>query len=128
MNAIAIFAVAVAFGSLGCAASPTPCPHAVPTSIEAERPLTVRAEAGCIWASPHAWSEPRRAWSMPARGPVEDLVLQPRPYLGGFVVTFRQGGVAWRGELSADRTERGPLRAMPEPLEGSEPDLATAGR
>src|SRR5690348_13444559 len=115
MNAILVAAV-VALGSLGCGASAAPCPHVVaPASIEAERSLTVRIEAGCVWASSHAWTEPRRAWSTPARGPVENLALQARPNDGGFVITFRQGGAEWRGELDAERTARGPLRAMPGP-------------
>jgi hypothetical protein len=112
MKAIVIVAALLMSASLGCAAAPAPCQHvAAPVSVEGERPLTVRAEAGTVWVSAYAWGEPRRTWEMPARGVVAELVV--RPIEEGHEVTFRQGGLLWRGELGRDRLAKGPLRPVP---------------
>ena len=122
-----IAAVGIALGSLGCGVSAAGPHVGAPVSMDGERPLTVRAEAGRIWASYHIWSEPSRAWLLPAHGSVEDLQVRARPNDSGFVVTFRQGGVAWRGELDADRTARGPLQALPpEPAQRHDGSLVAA--
>ena len=117
-------------GSLGCAGTAWRGSHvAAPVSLdEAGRPLTVRAEAGSLWTCAHVWTETRHAWDMPARGPVEDLMVWPLPGSGGYVVTFRQGGVAWRGELDAERTARGPLSAGATPFERAGAAQAMAPR
>jgi hypothetical protein len=101
----------LASGSLGCAGSVTPCHHAAqPVTAASGRPLAVRAEMGVLWASAGVWAEPHRIWTMPARGAVDDLVVGPMP--GGYFVTFRQGGVLWRGELDASRAGRGGLQPI----------------
>lgn len=102
-------AAVLSFGSFGCAAASTSSHAARPVSIDGESPLTVRAEAGSVWTSKRAWAEPKRVWAMPARGPVEGLAVQALPHGEGHVITFVQGGIAWRGELDADRAARGPL-------------------
>jgi hypothetical protein len=127
MKIVAIAAV-LAAAATGCDASMTRCAHvASPVSLEGERSLTVRTVAGSVWVSPHAWSEPRRAWSTPAKGAVEDLQIEALPAAGGFQVTFEQAGVRWSGELDATRAVRGPLRALPaEPPPA--PDASVAAR
>jgi hypothetical protein len=122
MKLLAAISVVLLSGSFGCAGAALRLPHVpAPVSIDSGRPLTIRAEAGFLWASPHAWSEPRRAWKMPARGPVEGLALAQVPGEGGYVVTFRQGGVVWRGELDADRAARGPLEVV-TPMRSASPE------
>lgn len=107
-----VVAAVLASSALGCDAASTRCAHvAAPVSIEGQRPLTVRAEAGVVWTSTHAWAEARRAWAMPAQGPVEDVALRTLPN-GGFAVFFRQGGTVWRGDLDSERQAVGPLRAL----------------
>jgi hypothetical protein len=121
-----VLAAAIVAATLGCDGTATRCSHvATPVSIEGERPLTVRAEAGCVWVSQHEWSEPRRTWPMPARGGVEDLRIEALP-AGGYRVTFQQGGLWWSGELDATRAARGPLQAAPpSPPPPAEAGLAT---
>jgi hypothetical protein len=103
-------------GSLGCAASDA-CSHVgQPVTFAAGRPLTLRVEGGVVWASANAVSDVSHAWTVPARGPVDDLTVSALPEGGGYVVSFRQGGVAWRGELDAHRAPRGPLQTTSEPL------------
>jgi hypothetical protein len=127
-NILAIAAI-LGSGSLGCAGAVPPCPHVpAPVSIEVERPLTVRAEAGSLWTSAHVWTEPRRTWSLPARGPVHGLAITPLPEIGGHAVTFRQGSVEWRGELDAARAARGPLQVVATPIERAKAGEATAHR
>jgi hypothetical protein len=41
------------------------------------------------------------------------------PEIGGHAVTFRQGGVEWRGELDAARAARGPLQVVATPIEAT---------
>lgn len=121
------FAVLSAFltlGPIGCAAAAaTQCPSVTtPAAASAAQPLVVRAEAGSIWASPRVWAEPRRVWDMPARGPVEHLAqgaVTNGSGAVGYVVTFRQGGMHWRGELDADRQTCGELRPLQAPVERS---------
>lgn len=96
-------AALAALGSVACAGTPL-----APSSPS---PARVRAEAGVVWASARSSSEPRRVWSMPARGPVEALALEDLPG-GSHAVRFRQGGVEWQGELDADLAARGPLRPV----------------
>lgn len=95
-------AAVLSFGSFGCAAASISSHTAHPVSIDGASPLTVRAEAGSVWTS-------KRVWAMPAHGPVEGLAVQALPHGEGHVITFVQGGIAWRGELDADRVARGPL-------------------
>jgi hypothetical protein len=107
MKALVIVAAVLVSSSLGCAAS-APCSRiAKPVSVEGERPLTVRTDAGCLWVSAHTWSETHRAWEKPARGPIEDLSIQAVE--GGHAITFAQGGLIWRGELDENHRARGPL-------------------
>lgn len=116
----------VASAMLGCDGSPTRCSHvATPVSVSGDRPLTVRAEAGSVWCGAHAWTETRATWAMPARGPVEELTIRSLPD-GGHAITFRQGGVFWRGEVDESRSARGPLRAMPEAVDLPAGSLLTA--
>lgn len=91
----------------GCAGRAAP-PATQPISLDGEPHVTVRVEAGVVWASARAWTDARQVWATPARGPVELLAVRPLPD-GGFEVSFRQGGDVWCGELAADRNARGPL-------------------
>jgi|HubBroStandDraft_6_1064221.scaffolds.fasta_scaffold496865_2 hypothetical protein len=109
-----VLAAAVVPCSLGCAGSPWS--HvAQPFSAAGEHPCAVRAEAGVLWASAGVWAKPRRVWEMPAGGAVEQLQVVPMPGDAGYVVTFRQGGVRWWGELDASRAGRGQLRQVLPP-------------
>jgi hypothetical protein len=111
-----VLAAVVVSGSIGCTA--TPCPHvAQPALASGEHPCAMRAEAGVLWASAGVWAEPRRVWEMPAQGAVEQLEVVPMPGGAGYVVTFRQGGVTWRGELDASRAGRDRLRQIVSPDE-----------
>ena len=112
MKRIVLMAAIVGAGSFGCASFNAPCSSPPPVSFEGERPLTVRAEGGTLWTSGHLWAEPRRTWAMPARGPVGEMAVQAAATGRGHVVTFKQGGVLWRGELDGDRAPRGPLQAL----------------
>jgi hypothetical protein len=98
----------VVLGSFGCAAPASSARGPRATVQTGDRPVTIHAEAGSVWASPQREAMPRRAWTMPASGPVVGLWLEPVAD-GGHVVRFTQGGVAWRGELDADLRARGPL-------------------
>ena len=118
----AVLSALLALGPIGCAgAAASQCPSVTtPAAASAARPLVVRAEAGSIWASPRVWAEPRRVWAMPARGPVEHLAqgaVTDGSGAIGYVVTFRQGGMHWRGELDADRHTCGELRPLTAPPE-----------
>jgi len=129
MKRIAAIIAVIAVGSLGCAA-PGTCTHIgqPQTFVTAARPLTLRVDAGTVWASANAVSYVNRAWPLPARGPVEDLSVSALPEHGGYIVSFRQGGVAWRGELDASRTPRGALQVMAEPPPDAAPSTAVAAR
>jgi hypothetical protein len=70
--------------------------------------VTVRATAGSIWTSASAVTEVHRAWSMPARGPVEGVEVKELP-AGGYTVSFVQGGMAWCGQLDSSRRATSPL-------------------
>lgn len=133
LPSLKLFAVAAslfAMGSTGCAGVPvTDLPHAAtPVVLECERPLVVRAEAGSIWAGYRVYSEPHRAWVLPARGPVEGLVLREIAHDGGYEVLFRQGGVSWVGKLDADQRIVGELQAVSAPDEKPADDSAVATR
>jgi hypothetical protein len=125
MKLMIIAATVFLSGSLGCAGTTL---RGTQVSLEAGRCLTVRAEAGSLWTSAHVWTETRRTWDMPARGPVKDLAISPLPGDGGYVVTFRQGGVAWRGELDGERAARSPLSAVTAPFESAGARDASAQR
>jgi hypothetical protein len=114
-------------GSLGCAAQVAPRAAEV-VALEGEPHLAVRVEAGTVWTSARPWTEPRRTWSAPARGPVEQLAVRALPEGGGFEVTFRQGGGLWRGELDAERGTRGPLQAVARPSGGAAATVANMQR
>jgi hypothetical protein len=107
----------VVLGSFGCAAPAASTRGPSATVPGSERPVTVHAEAGSVWAAPQREAMPRRAWAMPSTGAVLGLALEPIAE-GGHVVRFVQGGVAWRGELDADLRARGPLRPATFPREG----------
>jgi len=120
MKIIGLVAFVLALGSIGCDASPSRCAHvAAPVSLDGPRSLSVRAEAGSLWAGAGVWSGNHRAWTMPARGPVENMAIRALSN-GGYEVTFLQGGVAWSGDLDADRKARGPLRPLPGPMPADE--------
>jgi hypothetical protein len=107
MKALVIVAAVLVSSSLGCAAS-APCSHvAKPVSVEGERPLTVRTDAGTVWVGAHTWSEAHRAWEKPACGPIQDLSIEATAT--GHAITFAQGGLVWRGELDENHRARGPL-------------------
>jgi hypothetical protein len=109
-----LFAAAalLSYGSIGSAAAiPSEPRVAKPVAIEGERPLTVRTDAGSLWAGSHVWSETNRVWSKPAGGRIEDLAIRPIP--GGHEITFVQGGMTWRGEVDVDHRAKGPLQLVP---------------
>jgi hypothetical protein len=103
---VLIVAAVLVSSSLGCASAPC-SPVAKPVSVEGQRPLTVRTDAGNLWVGAHAWSETHRVWEKPACGPIEDLSIQAVE--GGHTITFVQDGLVWRGELDENHRARGPL-------------------
>jgi hypothetical protein len=120
-----IVAAALGSGAFGCVSTARPC---APVSIEGAQPLTIRAEAGEVWASAHAWTEPRHVWALPAHGDVGNLSTQALPDDVGWVVTFQQGGVAWRGELDASRAARTPLQIAPVRFDGGDSEVGAVRR
>jgi hypothetical protein len=113
----AAIASLLALASLGCDGATSRCAHvAAPISVAGPRPLTVRTDAGSLWTSAHAWAEPRATWALPAHGEVDEVAIRALPG-GGHAITFRQGGLLWQGEVDAERTARGPLRALATPME-----------
>jgi hypothetical protein len=123
-----VAAAAVIAGSLGCASQETRSHVDKPLTFATARPLTLRIEAGTVWASPNAVSPVNRAWRVPAHGPVEDLAVEALPENRGFLVSFRQGGAGWRGELDSSRSPRGPLQMMVDPSLAVAPGSAISAR
>jgi hypothetical protein len=108
--ALRALAVAIALaGAPACASAPIPSRAALPASHDGEARAAVRVEAGAVWAGARPFTAQARAWSVPGRGPVDALEVRPLAAGDGFVVTFRQDGRTWRGELDADRRARTPL-------------------
>jgi hypothetical protein len=104
---VAVAVVALS-GLVGCGASIDAAPKPQFASLEGPDAITVRAEGGTLWTAANSSCLPRRAWTMPAKGPVENLTVERLPE-GGHVVTFCQGGAAWRGQLDESRTMVGSL-------------------
>jgi hypothetical protein len=126
MRHIAAAIAVIAAGSLGCAA-PETCTHlGQPVTFAAAKPLTLRVDAGSVWASASSVSYVSRVWTLPASGPVDGLSVRALPACEGYLVSFRQGGVAWYGELDASRSPRGPLHVTAEP--GAVPGRVVAAR
>ncbi len=120
MKLIGLAFVVCTLGSFGCS-RPDSTPGAL-AATQGDAPVAVRAEAGSIWWGRHTWSEPRRAWTLPASGPVENLAVERGAPADGWVVSFRQGGVAWRGSIGAQ------LVATRELQEASDLGRTTAAR
>jgi len=119
---------------VACAEVPARSPAVA--SVDGAAHVTVRAEAGRIWWSHRAWTEPHALWTLPGRGPVENLVVtEAESSNGAFVVRFEQGGTPFVGRFAVDGTSTldtpaPSLRADRDGIGGValESDLARSGR
>jgi hypothetical protein len=119
---IALLAAAALAALSGCGSA---APRVTaPVSLDGDQHLAVRVAAGSVWTGARSWTEAHRAWTVPARGPVEQLTLRALPAASGFEVSFRQGGTTWRGELDADRSPRTPLEMVAAPAANGVGSLA----
>jgi hypothetical protein len=127
MKTLLAFVALMTACSLGCAV-PERTHVGQPMSFSTERPLTLRVDAGSMWAGAGPMLEVHRAWNMPARGPVEGVSVVALPQRDGYVVSFEQGGAMWRGELDADRRPRGSLQMVVTPADRAPDGSAVASR
>ncbi len=118
MKAWGIAAVLVAMMA-GCVREPD---HGqVVARVDGDRHVTIRAEAGKLWWSHWPWSEPHPLWQLPAAGNVENVAVTPNLSSDdGFIVTFEQGGVRWRGEIGDDRVVATDLSRLTESVKLNE--------
>ncbi|HEY1958532.1 MAG TPA: hypothetical protein VGH28_23100 [Polyangiaceae bacterium] len=82
--------------ALTCAACTHTTEHSASMAqVDGDQHIVVRAEAGHLWWSHRAWSEPHELWALPAQGEVQNLAVGR---VGdGFIVTFDQDGTTWSG-------------------------------
>jgi hypothetical protein len=98
-----ITAIVLTLGSAACVHETDNQPNIV--RLDGDRHITVRAEAGRLWWSYYPWTEPHELCTLPARGQVDDLRVTPALSTDdGFVVTFRQGGTTWRGDIGTEHS------------------------
>ena len=90
-----MFACAIALAGTACTHAPDRSPAVA--QVEGDQHVVVRAEAGRIWWSHRAWTEPHELWVLPAEGRVENLNVERD--VDGFVVSFEQNGTAWSGRF-----------------------------
>ena len=97
------FAGAVALAAAACTHAPDYNTPAV-ARVDGAEHVVVRAEAGRIWWSHRAWTEPHELWTLPGDGKVEKLSVARES--DGFVVSFEQNGTSWSGRFGETRKEQ----------------------
>lgn len=97
-----IFAGAFALAAVACTHAPDHSPAVA--QVDGDQHVVVRAEAGRIWWSHRAWTEPHELWTLPGDGKVEKLVVTRAE--DGFVVSFEQNGAAWSGRFGEAQEEQ----------------------
>jgi hypothetical protein len=88
-----ILCAVVAMAAAACTHASTQTPAVA--SIDGDPHIVVRAEAGRLWWSHRAWTEPHALCELPARGPITNLVVRPKGV--GFALSFEQAGTSWEG-------------------------------
>ena len=96
-----MFAGAFALAAVACTHAPDHTPAVA--QIDGAQHVVVRAEAGRIWWSHRAWTEPHELWTLPGDGKVENLVVSRDS--DGFVVSFEQNGAAWSGRFGEEEQQ-----------------------
>ena len=80
-------------------------PPVATAQVEGAQHVIVRAEYGRIWWENRAWTAPHELWTLPATGEVQNLAVTREN--DGFLVTFNQGGTAFRGSFGEHRAGAG---------------------
>jgi hypothetical protein len=93
-----MFAGAVALAAAACTHAPDRA--AAVAQVDGAQHVVVRAEAGRIWWSHRAWTEPHELWTLPGEGKVENLNVARES--DGFVVSFDQNGASWSGRFGEE--------------------------
>ena len=68
--------------------------------VDGAQHIVITAQAGHLWWSHRAWTEPHDLWTLPSKGPVEKLAVLPEE--NGFLVTFEQDGTTYKGRFGKD--------------------------
>lgn len=97
-----MFAGAFALAAAACTHAPDHTPAVA--QIDGDQHVVVRAEAGRIWWSHRAWTEPHELWTLPGEGKVENLVVTRAA--DGFVVSFDQSGTSWSGRFGEEQQQQ----------------------
>ena len=98
---IMMFAGAFALAAVACTHATEHTPAVA--QIDGDQHVVVRAEAGRIWWSHRAWTEPHELWSLPGDGKVENLTVSRSSE--GFVVSFDQNGTSWSGRFGEQQEQ-----------------------
>ena len=108
-----MFAGAFALAAVACTHAPDHTPAVA--QIDGDQHVVVRAEAGRIWWSHRAWTEPHELWTLPGDGKVEKLTVARES--DGFVVSFEQNGASWSGRFGEEQqpTKKATQLAKREP-------------